>query len=103
MSDDSDFGVPCLVDPGCAADPQGAISDGFFLFDAIHPTTAMHGVIADRAAVLVPEPHPVGGMAASVLALGALSKLGSRRQRRQGSGSPAIAGGGNRSGVSQPG
>jgi phospholipase/lecithinase/hemolysin len=81
VSDDTDFGVPCLVDPSCAADPQGAIADGFFLFDAIHPTTAMHAVIADRAAILVPEPHFFGGMAASLLALGALSRLRSRRVR----------------------
>ena len=56
-SDDTDFGVPCLVDLPCLLDPQGAVADGYFLFDAIHPTTAMHAVIADRAALLVPEPH----------------------------------------------
>jgi phospholipase/lecithinase/hemolysin len=73
-SDNTDFGIPCLVDSSCLQDPQGAIADGFFLFDAIHPTTAMHAVIAQRAAILVPEPHFLGGLASCVLALGALAK-----------------------------
>lgn len=79
-SDDTDFGVPCLVDSSCAADPRGAIADTFFLFDAIHPTTAMHAVIANRAATLVPEPDPAWAMGASLWALVALSKLRSRRR-----------------------
>jgi phospholipase/lecithinase/hemolysin len=55
-SDDTDFGIPCLVDGPCSADPQGAVAESFLFFDAIHPTTAMHEVIGQRAAILVPEP-----------------------------------------------
>ena len=56
VSDDTDFAIPCLIDVPCSLDPQGPVSDGFFLFDAIHPTTVAHEVIATRAAVVVPEP-----------------------------------------------
>lgn len=78
MSDDTNFGVPCLFDAGCTADPQGAIADGFFLFDAIHPTTAMHAVIADRAALLVPEPGFGRGLLGVFFALVALSRASIR-------------------------
>lgn len=81
-SDDTDFGVPCLLDVNCGMDPQGAVADGFFLFDAIHPTTAMHAEIAARAALLVPEPDFAAGMAASMAMLGALSRLRARQLRR---------------------
>ncbi len=56
-SADTAFGIPCLNDAGCAADPQGPVADGFFLFDSIHPTTSVHEVVAERAALLVPEPR----------------------------------------------
>ncbi len=56
-SDDTDFGIPCLNDFTCANAPQSAVADGFFLFDAVHPTTAMHAIIAERATELVPEPR----------------------------------------------
>jgi phospholipase/lecithinase/hemolysin len=82
VSDDTDFGVPCLVNLPCALDPQGAIADGFLLFDAIHPTTAMHAVIADRALILVPEPHFLGGLSACVLTLAVLSRQRSRSRPR---------------------
>ena len=78
-SDDTDFGIPCLVDPACALDPQGAIADGYFLFDAIHPTTSMHTVIADEAALLLPEPGAGAGLAASALAVAALAAWRGRR------------------------
>lgn len=77
-SDDTDFGIPCLIDVPCSLDPQGPVADGFFLFDAIHPTTAMHAVIAARAALLVPEPPASAGLAAGVLAVATLAR---RRQR----------------------
>ncbi len=86
-SDDTDFGIPCLVDPACVLDPQGAIADGFFLFDAIHPTTKVHTVIAQQAAQLVPEPSNAAGRAAGVLAVAALA---ARRGRRR-SGSNSIS------------
>ncbi len=85
-SDDTAFGVPCLVDSTCAADPQGAVADDFFLFDAIHPTTAAHALVADRALLALPEPG-----VAYQLGLGSLlvfifahrkNKLGSRAFRR---------------------
>lgn len=79
-SDDTDFGIPCLLDSNCAADPKGPIADTFFLFDAVHPTTAMHAEIASRAAALVPEPSVAAGAAAALLALGLLAM----RQRREG-------------------
>jgi phospholipase/lecithinase/hemolysin len=51
------FPIACLADPACAAAPQGAIADGFLVFDSVHPTTALHRVIADGAlAAVVPEP-----------------------------------------------
>ena len=77
-SDDTDFAIPCLVDAACSLDPQGPIADGFILFDAIHPTTELHGVIADRAATLLPEP---AGPAAWVAAAGLLAALAGRRAR----------------------
>lgn len=77
-SDDTDFGVPCLIDPVCAADPQGAVADGFFLFDAIHPTTAGHALIAERAAILLPEPTFVGGLWVGLSALSASARRRSR-------------------------
>ncbi len=81
-SDDTDFAVPCLVDLPCLLDPQGPIADGYFLFDAIHPTTATHAVIADRAAQLVPEPGVTSGLAASLLASCALARRRETRRRR---------------------
>ncbi len=77
-SDDTDFGIPCLIDVPCSLDPQGPVADGFFLFDAIHPTTAAHAVIAQRAALQVPEPTASAGLAAGTLAVAALA----RRRRR---------------------
>lgn len=71
-SDDTDFGIPCLVDFPCLLNPQGSIADGYFLFDAIHPSTAMHAVIANRAVTVVPEPSSALGLVASVAALAAL-------------------------------
>jgi outer membrane lipase/esterase len=81
FSDDTDFGMPCLVDPVCVFDPQGAVADGFFLFDAIHPTTVGHALIADRAAILVPEPHAVLQIAVGAIGLAVLE----RRRKRRGS------------------
>ena len=75
-SDDTDFAIPCLVDVPCSLDPQGPIADAFILFDGIHPTTKMHGVIATRAAVLLPEP---GGTSAALAGAALLVALASRR------------------------
>ncbi|UCE86922.1 MAG: SGNH/GDSL hydrolase family protein [Deltaproteobacteria bacterium] len=84
VSDDTDFAFPCLLDPDCAADPDGPVADGFALFDAIHPTAALHAWIADRAVTLVPEPAP-GALHATglavVLALHGLAVRGSGRRR----------------------
>jgi phospholipase/lecithinase/hemolysin len=73
-SDDTDFAIPCLLDTACAADPQGPTADGFILFDAIHPTTAVHQELGHRAAALVPEPDRrvllgLGVLATALLAL----------------------------------
>jgi len=58
-SDVTDFGIPCLEDPACQADPQGARADDFIFFDALHPTRAAHALIGARAVRLVPEPAAV--------------------------------------------
>lgn len=51
------FPIACLADPVCAADPQGPVADGFLIFDSVHPTTALHQLIAEGAlAAVVPEP-----------------------------------------------
>jgi len=56
-SQSSPFPIACFADPACAADPQGAIADGFLIFDSVHPTTALHRLIArDAIAAVVPEP-----------------------------------------------
>jgi outer membrane lipase/esterase len=73
-SDDTVFGIPCLQDAGCAADPQGPVADGFFLFDALHPTRAVHQRLGQRAAQRVPEPVGALGAAAALLAAGALAR-----------------------------
>lgn len=81
VSDDTDYGIPCLIDPGCAANPQGAVADTFFLFDSIHPTTAMHAQIADRAvALVVPEPTTASATAAVLLALVLLARRNAARE-----------------------
>ncbi|MGH0029423.1 MAG: SGNH/GDSL hydrolase family protein [Myxococcota bacterium] len=79
VSDDTDFGIPCLVDVPCALDPQGPTADGFFLFDAIHPTTSAHAIIADRAYVLLPEPGVGSGLAAGLVGLATLARRRTRR------------------------
>lgn len=69
---------PCLLDPPCAADPQGPVADGYLLFDELHPTTAAHRLVADRArATLLPEPG--AGVAAALIGL---LGLGARRVSR---------------------
>jgi phospholipase/lecithinase/hemolysin len=81
-SDDTAFGLPCLEDAACAADPQGPGADAFVLFDSIHPTRALHALIAGRAAVLLlPEPGPV---ALGAVALLAVVALGSAARRSRG-------------------
>lgn len=50
------FPIACLANPVCAADPQGAVADGFLVFDSVHPTTALHHLIAEQALAAVPEP-----------------------------------------------
>lgn len=75
------FAVACLADPVCAADPQGDVADGYLVFDSVHPTTALHRLIADEAlARLVPEPST-----ALCLGLG-LALLAARTSRASGSG-----------------
>ena len=72
-SDATDFGIPCLEVPACESDPQGAIADGFILFDALHPTTAAHRLIGARAVRLVPEPAAVLAQALALTAALAFS------------------------------
>jgi len=74
----SAFPIACLVDPVCAADPQGAVADGFIVFDSVHPTSALHRLIASEAlAAVVPEPTT-----ALCVGLG-LALLGRRGRRRR--------------------
>ena len=71
------FPVACLVDPVCAADPQGPVAEGFLIFDSVHPTTALHRLIADAAlAGVVPEPST-----ALLLGVGLTTALGLTRRR----------------------
>ncbi|WP_341645165.1 SGNH/GDSL hydrolase family protein [Thauera sp. SDU_THAU2] len=55
ISDAARFGFTDVVTP-CATSPAGC--DGALFFDAVHPTTAGHRLLADRflAALAVPEP-----------------------------------------------
>lgn len=78
-SDDTAFGVPCLSDAACLADPQGPVADTFVLFDSIHPTAALHALIAERAAILLPEPSPLVLRSTALLVVLALGRLASRR------------------------
>ncbi|MEM7411453.1 MAG: SGNH/GDSL hydrolase family protein [Myxococcota bacterium] len=82
-SDDTDFAIPCLIDVPCSLDPQGPVSDGFFLFDAIHPTTVAHEVIAIRAAVAVPEPVRWATVASGALVVGLLARRRTRAAKRR--------------------
>jgi outer membrane lipase/esterase len=72
-SDVTDFGIPCLEDAACEADPQGAIADDFIFFDALHPTRAAHALIGARAVQLVPEPAALLGQALGLSLAAALS------------------------------
>ncbi len=74
-SDDTDFAVPCREELLCLLDSQGPTADGYFLYDAIHPTTVVHGVIAQRAAQLLPEPGSGPGLMVGAIALGIASRV----------------------------
>lgn len=64
------FALACLADPVCAADPGGAVADGYLIFDSIHPTTAFHRAIAQEALrLVVPEPSAALSIAAGLLGL----------------------------------
>jgi phospholipase/lecithinase/hemolysin len=82
-SDDTDFGFPCLRDPECAANPDGPVADGFVLFDSIHPTAALHTRIAERAAILVPEPPPRVLHSSALLVILTLHWLAARASKRK--------------------
>jgi phospholipase/lecithinase/hemolysin len=62
---------PCFE----ANDPQGSIArivggcQGYLFFDGVHPTTAVHAILAQQLARVVPEPAPLLLLAAMVLAL----------------------------------
>jgi len=77
----SDATSACAVDPACIADPSST-----FFWDAIHPTTAGHGVLAQSALALVtaasPSPVPEPATAA-LLFVAALAALGVRRPARR--------------------
>jgi phospholipase/lecithinase/hemolysin len=73
-TDVTDFGIPCLQVPACENDPQGAIADGFILFDGLHPTAAAHRLIGLRAVRLVPEPAGALAQALTLLAVAALAR-----------------------------
>ncbi len=81
MSADTAFGIPCLNDAACAANPQGMVADGYFLFDSIHPTTAMHQLIAEEALLLVPEPWAGVSWLAVLLTLGLMRSAASREKK----------------------
>lgn len=70
------YPISCLSDPVCAADPQGLVADGFLIFDSVHPTTALHRLIAQNALSVV-TPEPATGL---YLGLG-LAGLAWRRRR----------------------
>jgi outer membrane lipase/esterase len=71
------FPIACLADPACAADPEGPIADGFLIFDSVHPTTAVHRVIADGAlAAVVPEPSTAACLALGLALLALCRRAG---------------------------
>ena len=77
----SDATSACAVDPACIAEPSST-----FFWDAIHPTTAGHAVLAQRALALVtaasPSPVPEPATVA-LLFVAALAALGVRRPARR--------------------
>jgi phospholipase/lecithinase/hemolysin len=58
-----------------AVDPPGSLPrilggcQGYLFFDGVHPTTAVHAILAQQLARVVPEPAPLLLLAAMVLAL----------------------------------
>lgn len=67
----------CLVPVDGATQPQSACSVSFYV-DDIHPTTAVHQVLAQSMAAAVPEPESMLLMASGLVALLGLAR---RRQR----------------------
>lgn len=66
----------CVVTPACLADPSK-----FFFWDAIHPTTAAHSVLAERAMVLaVPEPHTYALLIAGLALLSGWRRYSPKRR-----------------------
>ncbi len=75
--------APCLVG-SCEDVNSGNFTicnnpNDFLFFDAVHPTTGAHRLIADAALAAIPEPSSVLGM----LALGALGAVGVLKRQQK--------------------
>lgn len=82
------FGFTNVTDPclNLTAQTICANPDEYLFWDAIHPTTSTHKIVAGAALVAIPEPTPALGM----LALGALGATGLlKRKQKKSSLTPA--------------
>ena len=85
IADPAAYGLTNVTDSALAAGSNG---QGYMFWDGLHPTTAVHALIAQAAfSAVVPEPSSIALMAISVTALAALGGRG----RRGGARPPDIA------------
>ncbi len=72
VTDPAAFGLTNVID-ACLGDPACTDPDQYLFWDSIHPTTAVHEIVAGQVLAFVPEPAALGLL---LLAAGAL--LGAR-------------------------